>query len=157
LWRQNEQAFPSIIMDTVDFGDGEGLCLFKCLIFGMTSLTMLLSTYNHHAVINIIKGQSYSNAYSLALQTMLCSDFAYCMIVLSFTFIMLWWSEVVNFLKNSYAYFCHFEPFEINTCFLYFCMSYSYFILNGIERVFRCLIMPKQNYVSGTFHFFMLW
>lgn len=43
-------------MDTVNFGDGEGLCAYS---------------------------------YSLASQTMQCSDFAYCLIVLSFTFIML--------------------------------------------------------------------
>ena len=40
--------------------------------------------------------------------------------------------------------------FPIHVLFLYslFC---SYFILNGLERVVRLLILPKRNYVSKPF------
>lgn len=32
--------------------------------------------------------------------------------------------------------------------FICFLLFYSYFILNGLERVVRPLLLPKRNYVS---------
>lgn len=33
-----------------------------------------------------------------------------------------------------------------------FLSCYSYFVLNGLERVVRLVILPKRNYVSEPFH-----
>ena len=51
--------------------------------------------------------------------------------------------------------------FVVFLFFIFFCHLYvtpflfpSYFILNGLERVVRLLILPKRNYVSEPFCIF---
>lgn len=60
-------------------------------------------------------------------------------------------SCTILFLFSFFLFvFCYVNSNFFVCLFVFFC--YSYFILNGLERVVRPVIMPKRNYVSEPFH-----
>ena len=55
---------------------------------------------------------------------------------------------ILVFTSMFFLFFFFFFPIHVLFLFSLFC---SYFILNGLERVVRLLILPKRNYVSKPF------